>query len=106
MHGAECALTFPQNVARHQLTGLLPIHDSPDDELERAKTKIATRVVLQGESSMRRLMAIGNDWVYREEYLTLQEELERIKKVSRDDINQMLEQYPSTPYTTVKLIPG
>jgi predicted Zn-dependent peptidase len=35
------------------------------DQLERAKTKLRTRLVLQGESSMRRLMAIGLEWLAR-----------------------------------------
>ncbi len=73
--------------------------------LERAITKLGTRLVLQGESSMRRLMAIGSDWLYRQEYVPLEEELRRIKSVSRRDIETLLETYNFEPVTEVKLIP-
>lgn len=78
--------------------------DFGEPELGRAITKLGTRLVLQGESSMRRLMAIGIDWVYRKEYVTLQEELGRIKSVTRDDIYDMLTRYSFDPVTRVKLI--
>lgn len=77
-----------------------------DDELQRAKTKIATRMVLSGESPRRRLMAIGNDWIYRGEYATLEEELARIKAVSREEVVQMLERFSFIPTTKVALLPG
>jgi predicted Zn-dependent peptidase len=76
-----------------------------EEDLERAKTKLATSVVLQGESPMRRLMAIGNDWLYRKQYATLGDECSRIQNVSRNDIYEMLEQYTFSPATIVKLLP-
>lgn len=76
------------------------------EDLDRAKTKIATRLVLQGESSMRRLMSVGMDWIYRKEYLTLDEEIERIRGISIGDIEQMLARYPFQPMTEVRLVPG
>ncbi len=79
--------------------------DFTDQALHRAITKLATRVVLQGESSMRRLMAIGLDWLYREEYLPLDAELRRIKAVTRDEIYSMLSLYSFSPTATVKLVP-
>ncbi len=77
-----------------------------DADLDRAKTKIGTRLVLKGESSMQRLMAVGLNWVYRKEYETLAEELKAIQAVTRSDIGRMLEKYPLTPLTSVKLIPA
>jgi len=80
--------------------------DFTDEDLERAKTKTATRIVLSGESSMRRLMSIGNDWIYREEYLPLDEELAKIKAVGRNEIERLAAKYPFKPSTVVKLLPG
>lgn len=74
-------------------------------DLVRAKTKLATRLVLQGESSMRRLMSIGLDWMYRGEYLKLEDELAHLKSVSRKSIEKMLERFSFEPQTVVRLLP-
>ena len=74
-------------------------------ELDRARTKIATRLVLQAESSMRRLMSIGLDWLERNEYLSTEDELSRIKAVNEDSIAKMLSRHDFQPTTTVRLVP-
>ena len=76
-----------------------------EDELARAKTKIRTRLVLQGESSMRRLMSIGLDWLARKSYLGLEDELKEIAAVSRHSIAAMLEEFNFTSQTEVRLLP-
>lgn len=80
--------------------------DFSDEDLNRAKTKIGTALVLQGESTMRRLMAIGHDSIYRDCYITLAEELAEVQAISRADIETLLEEFPFTPVTRVKLIPA
>lgn len=77
-----------------------------DADLERAITKLGTRLVIQGESSMRRLMAIGLDWIYRKQYATLEQELSRIQAVTRESIAETLERYSFEPSCSVKLIPA
>ena len=77
-----------------------------DDDLSRALTKIRTRTVLQGESSMRRLMAIGLDWIYRQSYVTLDEEIARIKRVDRAEIRRLLSRYDFQPKTVVSMTPA
>ena len=77
-----------------------------DDDLIRAKTKVGTRLVLQGESTMRRLMAVGMEWTYRKRYTALQQELEAFKKITRKDIEDLLASYPMTPVTEVRLLPS
>ena len=76
-----------------------------DEDLERAKTKIRTRVVLQGESSLRRLLSVGLDWIYREAYSDLDEELARYAAVTRESIAEMLKKYSFRPVTKVHLLP-
>lgn len=80
--------------------------DFSDDDLERAKTKIATRLVLQGESSMRRLMAIGLDWTYRQHYRSVQDELKKLQSIGRRDIDALLERYSFEPVTKVTMVPA
>jgi predicted Zn-dependent peptidase len=77
-----------------------------DDEMfSRAMIKLASRLVLQGESTMRRLMSIGLDWIYRGEYQSLKDELEELKLVSRADIDQLLTQYDFQPTCALRLVP-
>ncbi len=75
------------------------------EDLERAKTKLRTRLVLQGESSMRRLMAIGNEWLYRQTYSTLEEESQRFQKVDAASIDTCLETFTFEPTASVRLLP-
>lgn len=65
-----------------------------DADLERAKAKLCSRVVLSGELPIGRLMALGNDWLYREEVRTLKEIVQRIEKVSRSEIEEAVKSFP------------
>ncbi len=89
---------------------LLSIMKSPrkfsEEDLKRAKTKLGTALVLHGESTMRRLIAIGSDWLYRKKYHLLEEELAEIKRITKEDIYAMLERYSFEPTTSVKLVPA
>jgi predicted Zn-dependent peptidase len=80
--------------------------DFKDEDLERAKTKLKTRLVLQGESTMRRLTGVGMEWLYEGTYTTLEEELKKYTAVTRDSIKDSLTRYPLTPITEVVLAPA
>ncbi len=85
---------------------MLSPREFSEDDLERAKTKITTRLVLQGESSMRRLMAVGLDWTYRQQYHSIEDELKKLQSVSRKDIDSLLEHYSYEPVTKVTMVPA
>ncbi|MCC6952679.1 MAG: insulinase family protein [Deltaproteobacteria bacterium] len=76
-----------------------------DEDLVRALTKLRTRLVLQGESTMRRLMAVGLEWIARGRYRTLEEELARLKQVDRSEIQSLLSGISLRPITKVTLLP-
>lgn len=57
-----------------------------DEDLQRAKNKIRTQLVLQCESPLRRLKSIGVDWCYRNEYENLSDRLFRYDRVTRESI--------------------
>lgn len=59
-------------------------------DLDRAKTKIRTRIVLECESSLRRLKSIGADWIYRNEYEDLESKLAKYVRVSRSSIESYI----------------
>lgn len=77
-----------------------------DGELERAKTKIKTRFVLQGESSLRRAMSIGLGSNYQVDYMPLDDEIAKIEAVSKKSIAELLEKFPTDKLAEVRLLPS
>jgi predicted Zn-dependent peptidase len=78
--------------------------DFSEDELERAKSKIIAKVVLNGELPMGRLMSIGHGWNYRKEAQPLDEILTKIKAVNREVIEEALKKFPLSNFSEYKLI--
>lgn len=76
-----------------------------EEELEQARNKVASRVVLRGERPMGRLSSLGNNWVYRGEYRSVADDLQIVRSVTLDDINALRTQYPLTMNTTVGVGP-
>jgi predicted Zn-dependent peptidase len=74
-------------------------------ELEQAKNKVRSRIVLSAERPRGRLFAIGSDWMYRHEYLTIESELETIAQITVDDLAAVLKKYPLSRSTTVAIGP-
>ena len=82
------------------------VADLKDDEVERAKNKIATSATLQGESPRGRMTSIGSTWSYLGKHLPLEEELARIMAVTPDDIRKLVADKPFSPKTILRLGPG
>lgn len=76
------------------------------EELERARNKVCSRIVLRGERPMGRLGSLGNNWIYRKEYRTLQDDIKDVKSVTPRQIRELLEKYPLELLTTVSIGPG
>ena len=65
-----------------------------EQELDASKNKIASTATLNGELPMGRLVPLGYNWVYRQEYRPLAEEIQAIQAVTREEVMNVLEQYP------------
>jgi predicted Zn-dependent peptidase len=76
-----------------------------EEELERAKRKLASGNVLQGEVPMGRLLSVGFDWVYRRTYRTVDEYVDGLMAVTLDDVRAFLETRPFETFTAVVLGP-
>ncbi len=76
-----------------------------DDELEQARNKVASRIVLYGERPMGRLSSLGNNWMYRTEYRSAADDLAAVRKITQQDIRTLLDRYPLEPVTTVGVGP-
>ncbi len=65
-----------------------------EDELRRAKTKLATRVVMDGESTNRRMLSLVDSWLSIGRLETLEEVEEAIEGVTVADCRALLDRVP------------
>ncbi len=75
-------------------------------ELQQAKSKINSRVVLSSERPRGRLFNVGGNWLQRREYRTVKRDLDAIDAVTRDDIQAVLARYPLSQNTTLAIGPA
>jgi predicted Zn-dependent peptidase len=74
-------------------------------ELDQAKSKIRSRIVLSSERPRGRLFTVGGDWVYRREYRSVRDDLEEVASITPEQIAAVLSEYPLTRNTTVTIGP-
>ena len=71
-------------------------------EFERARNKLASRVVLGGERPRRRLFEVGLDWSHSRIYRSVADNLHIVEALSLDDIRRVLAEWPlDAPAATV-----
>jgi predicted Zn-dependent peptidase len=80
--------------------------DLNDDEVERARNKIASSLVLSGEAPLGRMRAIGSQWIYNKEYRTLEKDMATLMAVTTRSLRDLLVNFPFDPMTIVSLGPG
>ena len=61
-----------------------------DDELEQARNKVATRIVLSSERPMGRLSSLGGNWLYRGEYRSVEDDLRVIQSLGAQDVARLI----------------
>ena len=74
-------------------------------ELNQAKSKWQSRLVLSSERPRNRLFSVGGNWMQRGEYRALRDDLHDIEQVTLDDLNRVLAKYPLSENTTVAIGP-
>ncbi|HET6426320.1 MAG TPA: pitrilysin family protein [Planctomycetaceae bacterium] len=77
-----------------------------EEELEVAKTKTATRLVLRSERPMGRLGQLGGDWLTRREYRSVETDLEDLRRLTVADIRALLDAFPLKLQTVVGVGPN
>jgi predicted Zn-dependent peptidase len=80
--------------------------DLNSEEVERAKNKIASSLVLSGEIPMGRMRAIAGQWIYNGQYRSLEKDMTTLMSVTPDSLRQLMVDYPFDPMTIVTLGPG
>lgn len=92
----QCILDVQKQVEQHGVT---------EDELELAKTKICSSLVIRSERPASRLSAVGSGWIGRHEYRTVRQIVDAFRAVTLDDVAGILKKYPLTQNTTVAVGP-
>lgn len=75
------------------------------EELQQAKNKICSQVVLQSERPTNRLIAVGSNWLQRRKYQTVRQVIREFQEVTSANIVDVIGQYPLTQQTTVAVGP-
>jgi predicted Zn-dependent peptidase len=75
------------------------------EELERAKNKVCSHVVLRSERPLTRMFDVGANWLQTCSYRSVRELVDIIRSVSRDDISNVLERFPLRDSTLVLVGP-
>jgi len=96
----------PDNLQRMQeIFDVVNKEGVTEDELEQARNKVASRIVLRGERPMGRLSSLGGNWVYRGEYCSVADDLEIVRNIGASQVRSLLQQYPLNVNTTVGVGP-
>ena len=65
-----------------------------EDELRRAKDKLISRTVLDGDSAFSRMQDLAYTWVAEGKVRGIQDEMDRIEAVTLADVRRTLDRYP------------
>ncbi|HEV2661143.1 MAG TPA: pitrilysin family protein [Ktedonobacteraceae bacterium] len=65
-----------------------------EDELRRAKDKWISGIVLSSESTFVRMRSLASDWVTEGRLVSIEEEIERVEKITKEDVMRALHRFP------------
>jgi predicted Zn-dependent peptidase len=92
-----------ESICRRELGAVLD--GLSDDDLLRARSKIATSVTLAGERPAGRMNRLGTIFAYQGDYCPLEEELARIEAITLARLRNYVELWPLTPRLVARLRP-
>ncbi|MCE9619711.1 MAG: insulinase family protein [Planctomycetes bacterium] len=75
------------------------------EELDRARARIATGIALAGERPAGRMHRLGSQWAYSLPPIPIEQEMERIEKLTLRDLRQCLEEFPLKPVVIGRMMP-
>ncbi len=75
------------------------------DEVDQAKNKLMSRIVLGQERPGQRLFAIAGDWIYDRRYRPLPAVLDEVAAVTAETIGEFLRQFPLTLHAAAAVGP-
>jgi predicted Zn-dependent peptidase len=79
--------------------------DLGEAEVGRAKNKIASGIVLEGEVPMGRLRTIAGQWLYNKSYRSLETDMRTLMAINTDALRKLMREFTFEPMTIVSLGP-
>lgn len=76
-----------------------------EEELDKAKNKTLSALVVKNELPMGRLVDLGFNWIYLETYRRIQQDVAAVKDVTVEDIQDLLETIDPTRFTLYAIGP-
>jgi predicted Zn-dependent peptidase len=76
-----------------------------EDEMKTAKNKILSALVIKNELPMGRLIDLGGNWIYLQQYRTIEDDINAIKTVTIDDVCSLIEQFNPGDFTQFSMGP-
>jgi predicted Zn-dependent peptidase len=76
------------------------------DEIKTAKNKILSALVIKNELPMGRLIDLGANWIYLQQYRTIEDDINAIKAVTADDIHSLIKQFNPGDFTQLSMGPA
>ncbi len=76
------------------------------EELQKAKNKTLSALVIKNELPMGRLLDLGFNWTYLEQYRTIEDDINSIKVVTVDDVCSLIEQFNLGEFTQLSIGPA
>ena len=77
-----------------------------EEELQKAKNKTLSALVIKNELPMGRLLDLGFNWTYLERYRTIEDDINSIKAVTVDDVHSLIEQFDLGEFTQLSIGPA
>ena len=77
-----------------------------EDELSKAKNKVLSALVIKNELPMGRLVDLGFNWTYLQQYRTVEEDIAAVKAVTADDIGVLIRQFNPCDFTQLSIGPA
>lgn len=91
--------------AIHEILRAAEVGGVTEQELEQAKNKICSHIVLSSERAANRLFSVGGAWLTRGEYKQVKDVVAAYRKVTVADISDVIRKYQLTRYTTCAVGP-
>lgn len=63
-------------------------------EMEQARSKLASRIVLSGERARRRLFGVGLEWAHARRYRSVGDDLAVVENLTGEDLDRLAERWP------------
>lgn len=71
-----------------------------EDELEKARRKVLSSLALKCETPMGRLVNLGFNWTYSKEYRSVADDVEAIRGITVDQVNEMIREFKPAVFSS------